>query len=96
MSIKNKPVVHVLLNNEEYNYCAKCCKTRNVIEQMIRTLPDLNQKIEVSFEDIEASENIKKYGDLLAPAIVINRTLFSQGHVPIIKKLARELYSMMD
>ncbi|MHA1149143.1 MAG: thioredoxin family protein [Promethearchaeota archaeon] len=96
MAIINKPIVHVLLKNEEVNFCAKCCKTRNVIEQMIRTLPNLSRKIEIIYKDIEDFEVIEKYGELLAPAIIINETLFSQGHVPIIKKLARELFILID
>ena len=86
-----KPFVHVLIKNEEENYCAKCCKTRNVIEQMFNAIPEFYEKIDISFDNIELAENIEKFGNLTPPAIFINDVIFSEGHVPIMKKLAREL-----
>ncbi|MFX1569053.1 MAG: hypothetical protein ACFFCV_11880 [Promethearchaeota archaeon] len=84
-----------MLKPEEENYCAKCCKTRNIIERMFSSIPEFNDKIDVSYEDIYSPDNKKKYGDLLPPAIAINEQILTEGHVPIMKKLARDLFSLI-
>jgi len=44
--------MHVLLKGEEENYCAKCCKTMNIIERILASIPEFKEKIEVSYEDV--------------------------------------------
>ncbi len=88
--------MHVLLKSEEENYCAKCCKTMNIIERMFASVPELKEKIEVSYEDIYSQDNIKKYGDLTPPAIMLDDRVLMEGHVPIMKKLARDLFSLIE
>ncbi|MFX1470287.1 MAG: thioredoxin family protein [Promethearchaeota archaeon] len=90
----SKVIIHVLLNNEEDNYCAKCCKTRNIIDRIFTEIPEFNQKFELSYEDIDSMDNITKFGELTPPAIVIDDRIFSEGHVPIMKKLASDLYKL--
>lgn len=85
-----KTKVEILIIEEE-NFCAKCCKTVNVIEKMMETIPVLKDKVEVSYSDLNSQENLQKYGELTPPIIMINGVIFSEGHVPIIKKLARRL-----
>jgi len=63
---------------------------------MLTVIPEFKLKIELKFENIASTEVLDKYGDVIAPAIIINETVFSQGHVPIIKKLARELYKIIE
>lgn len=88
--------MHVLLKSEEENYCAKCCKTMNIIERIFSSMPEFKEKIEVSYEDVYLNENIKKYGALTPPAIIINGQTLTEGHVPIMKKLARDLLNMIN
>ncbi|MFX0007720.1 MAG: hypothetical protein ACFFA7_13465 [Promethearchaeota archaeon] len=84
------------MKSEEENYCAKCCKTMNIIERMFSSIPEFKEKIEVSYEDIYLTENVKKYGNLTPPAIIINNQTLTEGHVPIMKKLARDLLNLID
>ncbi|MFX0144465.1 MAG: hypothetical protein ACFE9C_10340 [Candidatus Hodarchaeota archaeon] len=84
-----------MLKNEEENYCAKCCKTVNIIERIFTSIPEFKEKIEVSYEDIYLIDNIKKYGELTPPAIVIANQVLTEGHVPIMKKLARDLFTIV-
>jgi len=49
----------------------------------------------VSYEDINSQESIKKFGVLLPPAIVFEDHILTEGHVPIMKKLALELYKIV-
>lgn len=88
--------MHVLLKNEEENYCAKCCKTVNIIERMFSSIPEFKEKIKISYEDVYLGENIKKYGTLTPPAIIINGQTLTEGHVPIMKKLARDLFTLIN
>jgi hypothetical protein len=88
--------MHVLLKSEEENYCAKCCKTMNIIERMFTSIPEFKEKIEVSYEDIYLGESIDKYGALTPPAIIINDQILTEGHVPIMKKLARDLFNLIE
>ncbi|MFX1476877.1 MAG: thioredoxin family protein [Promethearchaeota archaeon] len=90
-----KWVMHVLIKGEEENYCAKCCKTMNIIDRMFASIPEFKENIEVSYEDIYASDTIKNYGDLTPPAIIINNHVLLEGHVPIMKKLARDLFNLI-
>lgn len=87
--------MHVLLKSEEENYCAKCCKTMNIIDRMFSSIPEFEQKIEVSYEDVYTSDSIKKYGNLIPPAIIIDDQVLTEGHVPIMKKLARDLFKII-
>ena len=88
--------MHVLLKNEEENYCAKCCKTMNIIERIFTSIPEFKEKIEVSYEDVFSNDNTKKYGDLTPPAIIIDDRILMEGHVPIMKKLARDLFNLIE
>ncbi len=63
--------MHVLLKDEEENYCAKCCKTVNIIDRMFASIPEFKEKIEVSYEDIYSNDTKNKYGDLIPPTILI-------------------------
>ncbi|MFX1310903.1 MAG: thioredoxin family protein [Promethearchaeota archaeon] len=94
MSKVEKPFLQVLLKEEE-NYCAKCCKTRQVIERMIDAIPVFKEKVDIEYENIELKENIEKYGNLTPPVVIINGIIFSEGQVPIIKKLSSELFKLV-
>jgi len=87
--------LHVLLKNEEENFCAKCCKTVNIIERMFASIPEFKEKIEVSYEDVYSSDTKKKFGDLIPPAILFQDQILTEGHVPIIKKLAQDLFRLI-
>ena len=89
-----KPKLQVLLKEED-NYCAKCCKTRQVIERMLEELPEIKENVELDYENVYEAEMIDKYGDLMPPVVIINENIFSEGHVPIIKKLSRELLKLI-
>ncbi|MFX1380684.1 MAG: thioredoxin family protein [Promethearchaeota archaeon] len=88
--------MHVLLKGEEENYCAKCCKTMNIIERIFLSIPEFKEKIEVSYEDVYANESIKKFGALIPPAIIVEGQILTEGHVPIMKKLARDLFGIIN
>ncbi|MFX1296801.1 MAG: hypothetical protein ACFFD2_18335 [Promethearchaeota archaeon] len=88
--MKHKTKVEILIIEEE-DFCAKCCKTVNVIDKMMEDIPGLKDKVEVFYSDLNSQENSQKYGELTPPVIMINDVIFSEGHVPIIKKLARTL-----
>jgi len=94
MSKIKKPLLEVLLKEEE-NYCAKCCKTRQVIERMVKEVPILKEKVDIEYENIELEENVKKYGKLTPPVVIINGLIFSEGQIPIIKKLSSELFKLV-
>ncbi len=92
----SKLVMHVLLKSEEENYCAKCCKTVNIIERMFASIPEFEKKIEVSYEDVYSSDTKKEYGELIPPTIIMEHQILMEGHVPIIKKLARDLFRLIE
>lgn len=88
--------MYVLLKAEDDTSCAKCCKTRNIIERIFVSIPEFSQKIEVCYEDVYSADNIKKFGDLTPPVIIIEDHIIIEGHVPIMKKLARDLYNLIE
>ena len=88
--------MYVLLKDEEENYCAKCCKTVNIIDRMFARIPEFKEKIEVSYEDIYSNDTKTKYGELIPPTILIEDNLLIEGHVPIMKKLARDLSRVIE
>ena len=89
--MKKKNKVDILIIEEEGDFCAKCCKTVNVIDKMMESIPELKDKVEISYYNLQSQDKVKKYGNLNPPVIIINDVVFSEGHVPIIKKLARTL-----
>ena len=84
-------MLQVVLNENENNYCAKCCKTKQVIDRMLEAFPDFKEKVNIEYSDISSEKIIKKYGELTAPVVILNDNIFSEGHIPIIKKLCREI-----
>ena len=90
----DKPLLQVLLKEEE-NYCAKCCKTRQVIERMVKEIPILKERINIEYENINLEDNVKKFGEHIPPVVLINGNIFSEGHIPILKKLSSELFKLI-
>lgn len=84
-------MLRVILNENENNFCAKCCKTKQVIERMLEAFPEIKEKIEIQYWDINTDQTIKNYGELKVPAVILNDLIFSEGHVPVIKKLCRKI-----
>jgi len=85
-----------LIKEDPENSCAKCCKTMLVIERMMDTVTIFKDKVEIIYKDVTSDEVIEKYGNLEPPVIFINDILFSQGHVPIIKKLGKKILEMLN
>ena len=85
-----------ILVKEDENYCEKCCKTRNVIERMVQEVPGLKDKVEISFENIASNNIIEKYGVLTPPVIIINNSVYLEGHVPVIKRLSKTLLDLLN
>ena len=90
-----KLLLQVILNENEENFCAKCCKTKQVIERMLEAFPDFKEKLDIQYYDVSSELILKKYGDLTAPVVLLNDIIFSEGHVPIIKKLCREIITSL-
>jgi hypothetical protein len=89
-----KPHLLIILKEEE-DYCAKCCKTQQVIERMLNEIPLLKEEVNVDYENIASNENAEKFGGMTPPILLLNNAVFSEGHVPIIKKLSRELLNLI-
>jgi hypothetical protein len=63
---------------------------------MLREFPVFHEKINIQYENVLLKEVIERYGELNPPTILINGNIFSDGHVPIIKKLSRELFTLIN
>ena len=90
-----KLALNVLLKRED-NFCAKCCKTRQIVDQILDSVPELKEKVEISFEDVDSKATIKKYGIRVPPTIFLDEKLYIEGHVPTIKKLAKEMLDFLN
>ncbi len=95
MSKINKPLLRVFLKDDNENFCSKCCKTRQVIERMIQNIPNLKNAVAIEYKDIFLKETVERFGEMTPPVVMINNHIFSEGHVPIIKKLSGELLSLI-
>ena len=58
---------------------------------MLETFPDFRDKLEIQYWDISSETNLMKYRELTVPIVILNDIIFSEGHVPIIKKLCRNI-----
>ena len=85
--------VFIMENNELQ--CAKCCKTINVIDRMVDAFPEFGDQVDIRFIEDSPNEAENEHRDFQRPVIVINGTIFSHGHVPIIKKLSREVIGIL-
>ena len=63
---------------------------------MLETFPDFREKIEIKYWNIDSDKIIKKYGELIAPVVILNDNIFSEGHVPIIKRLCRKILDTIN
>jgi len=62
---------------------------------MLKSFPNFKNELEIQYIDVSSDKIIKKYGELTAPVIILNDIIFSEGHVPIIKKLCRKIIDSM-
>ena len=62
---------------------------------MLKSFPNFRNELEIQYIDVSSDKIIKKYGELTAPVIILNDIIFSEGHVPIIKKLCRKIIDSM-
>ena len=88
--------IQVYITENDPTKCAKCCKTINVIDRMIDAFPEFGDQVKVQYTEDSSNESENKYRDFKRPVVVINNTIFSHGHVPIIKKLSREVISILN
>ena len=63
---------------------------------MLEEVPVIGDNIEVFYEDITSDKIIEKYGVRVPPVIVINSYIYSEGHVPVIKKLGRKILNLLN
>lgn len=63
---------------------------------MLKAFPNFRNEIEIQYSDVSSDKIIKKYGELTAPVVILNDIIFSEGHVPIIKKLCRKIIDSMN
>jgi len=94
MTQAQKPILQIVLQEED-NYCAKCCKTRQVIERMLEAVPNIKENVEINYIYLSPEKIEKGFRHLTLPVVLINEQVFSEGHVPIIKKLSRELLNLL-
>lgn len=92
---REKVFIHVLIKEEQENVCAKCCKTVRVMERMMETFPEFKENVQIMYQDIESKEVVETRGALEPPAIILNGITYSQGHVPILKKLSRDILFLL-
>ena len=62
---------------------------------MLKSFPNFINELEIQYIDVSSDKIIKKYGELTAPVVILNDIIFSEGHVPIIKKLCRKILDSM-
>ncbi len=62
---------------------------------MLKSFPNFKNELEIQYIDVSSDKIIKKYGELTAPVVILNDIIFSEGHVPIIKKLCRKIIDSM-
>ncbi len=62
---------------------------------MLEAFPNFRNELDIQYSDVSSDKIIKKYGELTAPVIILNDIIFSEGHVPIIKKLCRKIVDSM-
>ncbi len=62
---------------------------------MLKSFPNFRDELEIQYIDVSSDKIIKKYGELTAPVVILNDFVFSEGHVPIIKKLCRKIIDSM-
>ena len=62
---------------------------------MLEAFPNFRNELDIQYSDVSSDKIIKKYGELTAPVVILNDIIFSEGHVPIIKKLCRKIVDSM-
>ena len=91
-----KVVIQVFTMEDNQTYCAKCCKTINVINRMVDAFPEFVDQVDVQYKEDSPIEAENEYREFQRPVVVINNTIYSHGHVPIIKKLSREVINLLN
>ena len=63
---------------------------------MLEAFPDFRNELDIQYSDVNSDKIVEKYGELKAPVVILNDIIFSEGHVPIIKKLCRKIVDSMN
>jgi glutaredoxin len=87
----NKLAVKVFVKGNKENWCSKCYKTKELIDNMIQELPEFQNKVDLMYKDVTSNETREKYGELDPPVIFIDEKIFSEGRIPTIKKLKQSI-----
>ncbi|MFX0188146.1 MAG: hypothetical protein ACFE8A_10460 [Candidatus Hodarchaeota archaeon] len=95
MAIKDKIKILILVSEDPENTCSKCCRTLSIVERLVTEFSDIKDKVNLKQEKITSEKVIEKYGELDPPVIFLNDFLFSQGHVPVMKKLGRKILELI-
>lgn len=95
MAIIEKITIQILVSEDPEKTCSKCCRTLKIVERLITEFSDIKDKVELKQDKITSETVIEKFGELKPPAILLNDFLFSQGHVPVMKKLGRRLLELI-
>ena len=88
--------IQVFIVENDPNRCAKCCKTINIIDRMMDAFPEFGEQVEVKYFEDSPDESKNRYREFQRPVVIINNAIFSHGHVPIIKKLSREVINLLN
>ena len=87
----NKLAVNVYLRGNKENWCSKCYKTKELVDNMFQEFPELKDKIDLLYKDVTSKETREKLGELNPPVIFFGEKIFSEGQVPIIKELKQSI-----
>ncbi len=87
----NKLAVKVFLKGNKENWCSKCYKAKELIDKMSQKFPEFKDKVDLIYNDVTSIEIKDKYGELDQPVIFIDKKIFSEGYVPIIKELKQTI-----
>ena len=62
---------------------------------MMEAFPEFKVNVEVQYIEDPLDASQIEYKDYQRPLVIVNDEIFSHGHVPIIKKLSREVMSII-
>jgi hypothetical protein len=87
--------IKITIGSGSDSWCSNCKKTDVNIQKVLTTkFPDL--EAEVDHINVTRSENIKKYGALMVPALIINDIIVHEGSIPPTGIIEQAIKQILD
>ncbi|MBD3190200.1 MAG: thioredoxin family protein [Candidatus Heimdallarchaeota archaeon] len=87
--------IEIIIGSGSDSWCSNCKKTDVNIQKVLKeNFPELEATVD--HINVTKPENIKKYGSLMVPALIINDIVVHEGSIPPVGIIKRAITQILE